>query len=383
MFDLGGRNTKPIWVKLFLVLVIALVCFLSLFSNVSRGSLNVKNNFFRKNNETSIISITGLSGDLQIRQTGGSWQDNSLTADVGTTLEFKIDSSVTSKYVLLTVLVSLPLINDEAMFDYVDISARPIPGPLEGFFDASNTDVFWVWYMVDSSWAQEMIFKARITKSGIGTVGLYIVGIIDLDEGIYDEIYDSVEVTGESGCCFPAGTYITMADGSYKNIEDVEIGDRVLSYDPFGDSFSSWKVRLLGSPVHPLCSINNDLVMATVDHPFFVKKKDGRNGWGAVDLESAKKYVRLKGDGLSIEIGDSLFTSQGKWIRVSNIEYFSEPVQTYNILSFSGRNTYFANDVLVYEEYPPGLWVDYYFGKIISYMPHKFRNIFLPIFLNN
>jgi len=31
-------------------------------------------------------------------------------------------------------------------------------------------------------------------------------------------------------------------------------------------------------------------------------------------------------------------------------------VQTYNILSFTGKRTYFANDILVFEEFPP--WIE-------------------------
>lgn len=159
--------------------------------------------------------------------------------------------------------------------------------------------------------------------------------------------------TEKEGCCFPAGTLITMADGSYKNIEDIRIGDKVLSYDTVKGRFTTWRVKMLGKPVHPVISINHGLVRVTVDHPFFVKKTTGEVGWAAFDVERAEKVVTFNGDLLRMEIGDKLFTSDGKWIEITSIEDNSTPVQTYNILSFSGTKTYFANNILVYEEHPP------------------------------
>jgi hypothetical protein len=168
-----------------------------------------------------------------------------------------------------------------------------------------------------------------------------------------DPIDFAFVINGKEGCCFPAGTRITMADGSYKNIEDVKIGDRVLSYDIIHDRFTSWTVKMLGAPVHPVYEINDGLIRATKEHPLYIKKTDGRTGWGAVYSISANSVVRLKEDVLPLEVGDQLRTLEGEWIEVVKITFNSEPVKTYNLLSFSGRKTYFANDILVYEEHPP------------------------------
>ena len=45
--------------------------------------------------------------------------------------------------------------------------------------------------------------------------------------------------------CFVAGTKITMGDGSHKNIEDVIIGDEVLSYNIHTNKIESKKVTEL------------------------------------------------------------------------------------------------------------------------------------------
>ena len=173
------------------------------------------------------------------------------------------------------------------------------------------------------------------------------------------------------GCCFPAGTRITMADGSLKNIENVKIGDRVLSYDMKHDRFSSWTVKMLGKPIHPVYDINDGLLQMTKDHPLYVKKTDGRSGWGAVNPDN--NMVRLRENVLTLEVGDQLFSSDGKWITITKITHGSEHVQTYNLWSISGVQTYFANGILVYEEHPPVPYMmHWYLGNLLERFPHSF-----------
>ena len=181
----------------------------------------------------------------------------------------------------------------------------------------------------------------------------------DYETTIKPQLYQEIEPTctlkgtGDDGCCFLAGTKITMADGTYKNIEDIRPGECVKSYNVKTGTFTKWRVKLLGSPVHPVYEINNGLLSFTEDHPIFIKKPDGKTGWGAANVDAAKSFTRLKKDILAIEANDQLYTSDGEWIKITSIEFKSEPVQTYNIMSFSGIKTYFANDILVFEENPP------------------------------
>ena len=83
----------------------------------------------------------------------------------------------------------------------------------------------------------------------------------------------------DDDCCFPAGTLVTMADGSYKTIEDVEAGDFVLSYDIDLNEIVSCRVREIVSPVRKgVYSINNGLIHPTDDHPIYTLKPDGISG---------------------------------------------------------------------------------------------------------
>ncbi|MCJ7571913.1 MAG: hypothetical protein MUO82_08565, partial [Candidatus Thermoplasmatota archaeon] len=112
-------------------------------------------------------------------------------------------------------------------------------------------------------------------------------------------------------CCFPVGTKITMVDKSYKNIEDVNIGDSILSYDPISGDYSSWTVNILSKPIHPVVEINNGLICATEDHPFFVKTNNGDTCWAAV--EPLDYVVRgINGELHKLSIGDCLLNSDGE-----------------------------------------------------------------------
>lgn len=76
--------------------------------------------------------------------------------------------------------------------------------------------------------------------------------------------------------CFVAGTQITMADGTFKNIEDVVVGDEVITLNEETKLNEIKKVIDTKSPIH------NDLVkytlsngvevISTFDHPFYVNK---------------------------------------------------------------------------------------------------------------
>jgi hypothetical protein len=182
--------------------------------------------------------------------------------------------------------------------------------------------------------------------------------------------------TTESTCCFPAGTMISMADGGSKPIEDIKLGDRVLSYDFEACSFDSWTVKMLGRPVHPVCSINDGLLSCTVDHPLHIKKTDNTCGIGAVDAVRSKSAILFDDIVLSLDIGDRLLTKDKEWIKVESITIGSEEVQTYNILSFSGDKNYFANGVLVYEEHPSTAFTSVFLDNILEKFPRLSQFLF-------
>jgi hypothetical protein len=79
---------------------------------------------------------------------------------------------------------------------------------------------------------------------------------------------------------------------------------------------------------------------------------------------------------------------------ITKITYDSQPIQTYNILSFSGTKTYFANGLLVYEEHPPYCIAKWFFGLFKEKFPysstlfvcftdswHKYQFLFLGVYI--
>ncbi|HID26198.1 MAG TPA: hypothetical protein EYP23_07060 [Thermoplasmata archaeon] len=151
----------------------------------------------------------------------------------------------------------------------------------------------------------------------------------------------------EDTCCFPAGTMITMADGSLKPIEDVRVGDSVLSYDVKNQRTTVCRVLEKVAPVRAgVYSINNGLVYVTDDHPFYTLKRDGRVGWAAINPEHTEYGYSMSV--LPLKVGDKLFTQKGEWVTVNSIVYEPGPIQTYNLEDVSGKSTFFANGLLVH-----------------------------------
>jgi len=328
-----------------LVAIIFIVISVSPAASINITKISNDNSLFNSSND--------VNGDIKARTSGGSWQDSSLTADTGSQIEFKLEISSPGGGILITVV--FPTINDESMFNYVIGSASHIP------FHNDGVSIMWGFA---SDTPDTIVFKAKVVKKGTGDVQSIVC---DIPNDEYDD--DSIRITGQGGCCFVAGTKISMADGTCKNIEDVRLGDRVLSYDIETGKFNSWIVKLLGRPKHPVYNINDGLMQVTLDHPIFIKKADGRKGIGAINIDRCIKSSVFEENILSLEIDDYLFSEKGEWIKVTNIESSNNYVQTYNILSYIGTRTFFANGILVYEEHPKDSYISSFLENVLESFP--------------
>jgi len=230
------------------------------------------------------------------------------------------------------------------------------------------------------------LIKAKYPDKKASWIKNKIIDSVD-SNGIIDAYKALKENTNEYyfSAGFPAGTKITMDDGTEKNIENVKIGNKVLSYNVESDEYTSWRIKMIVKTIHPLITINNGVIQATVDHPFYIKKVDGSEGWGAYDNSEVENALNYNGNFLKLEVGDQLLNEEGKWIEIENINYNPDLVQTYNILSFSGKKTYFANDVLAYEKHPPNIITNYFLYLLRERFPRLeelFRSTFFfePVF---
>ena len=150
---------------------------------------------------------------------------------------------------------------------------------------------------------------------------------------------------GQVNFCFVAGTQVRMADGSDKNIEDVQIGEEVLGQDNAVN-------KVLGFDHNPLegrtlIGINDSGAFMTEDHPLMT-----RDGWKAYDSELVKQnkaeLTHLMTNG-NLQIGDEILTVDGSWVKVTSLEIFlDEPEQTVYNFELDGNNTYFADKMLAH-----------------------------------
>lgn len=107
--------------------------------------------------------------------------------------------------------------------------------------------------------------------------------------------------------CFTAGTQVLMEDGTYKNIEDVEIGERVVGNNGNINTVQEFHRPNLGE--RKLVSINGGPYFVTEDHPMLT-----REGWKSLNPEMSKKnYPRLFAELqiTELKIGDSIVKVDG------------------------------------------------------------------------
>ena len=158
-------------------------------------------------------------------------------------------------------------------------------------------------------------------------------------DSLADYWRDKVNTGSTDYNCFAAGTQVLMADGSLKNIEDIQVGDWVMSVpedaptaEPVAKQVTETFVRNLNRIVE--LTINGETIRTTEDHPFYVVGF----GWSTAG---------------SLHAGDTLLTDDGVSISLENIVVTDEFEKVYNF-EVADNHTYFvmAGDeaVLVHNE---------------------------------
>lgn len=164
---------------------------------------------------------------------------------------------------------------------------------------------------------------------------------------------------GGGGGCFVADTQITMADGTFKPIQMVEVGDSVMCLtDPISDDpvYEPGIVEEISQPktdVIAVYTVGNTVIKCTPDHPVYVQNK----GWCSLDPEATKQNHNL--DVSIISVSDAVVFDQYHYgdpkatdsNTIEHIEIQQRPdTQTYNLSSVKDHHTYFANGVLVHNK---------------------------------
>ena len=168
-----------------------------------------------------------------------------------------------------------------------------------------------------------------------------------------------------AGNCFRKGTLVETADG-LKSIEDIEVGDKVLAYDPeTGEQAYKPVVRLFRNATDKWyhVHVNKQDITCTAEHPFYVADID--------------EFVPAK----DLKAGQHVLLSDGSYTVIDGIlvEELSTPEATYNFEVEDYHTYYVSKDkVLVhnmckndYKLYSPekiadkyGITVEDFHGKV-------------------
>lgn len=163
----------------------------------------------------------------------------------------------------------------------------------------------------------------------------------------YIRVYGPSTSSGGGGC-FDAGTQITMANGTTKNIEDVKTGEYVMSYNEVTGTYEPCKVT--GTLTHHNTTNMLDIYLsdgthigATACHPILTNE-----GWASLDKENALREHWI--DTVDLKVGQTIVGHDNatitKIVWRDNVANYD----TYNI-TVSKNHTYIANDCVVHNVY--------------------------------
>jgi RHS repeat-associated protein len=144
-----------------------------------------------------------------------------------------------------------------------------------------------------------------------------------------------IRIVNRSCNCFTAGTKVLTDEGE-KNIEDIEVGDRVLAKDendPDGELAYKEVTNLYRNQRDDIIKLHvgEQVIETTDNHPFWVEGK----GWVFAD---------------ELQVGDKLQKADGNNLTIDKVEFvkLDEPVTVYNF-TVADYHTYYVTDI--------GIWV--------------------------
>lgn len=152
-------------------------------------------------------------------------------------------------------------------------------------------------------------------------------------------------VNRDDYCCFPAGTPVTMADGSFVAIEKVAEGALVLAYDVLAKRQSVSKNGHVGVFLRDnMCTLvlaGNKTVKVTEDHPLFTKE-----GWKALNpLKSLQAYGT---EASQLQIGDFILSDSNTWIELKSWTKETGDFTTYSLMDVLPHHNFYADGLLAH-----------------------------------
>tara|TARA_A100001201_G_scaffold19846_2_gene22235 strand:+ start:458 stop:1951 length:1494 start_codon:yes stop_codon:yes gene_type:complete len=131
---------------------------------------------------------------------------------------------------------------------------------------------------------------------------------------------------GDADACWVAGTQVLMGDCTYRNIEDLKIGDVVMSF-PEDKKTRKWTTELEAKPIISL-SVNRS-----------------RNIWHLNDTMVTGREWIVKGDGTAalvmwLQEGDTVMGADGEPIDIYRVEAAEGPLSSQITYTFETQNNF-------------------------------------------
>eukprot|EP01084_Bolivina_argentea_P114757 204249_1 len=155
------------------------------------------------------------------------------------------------------------------------------------------------------------------------------------------------------GGCFVNGTKVLLSNMKSVNIENINVGDIVLTYNVNECRLESYPVEaILTYLVNVLVNVklsNKSEIICTPSHPFYVVNKQKWCCIQQLPFENDALYGELC-------VGDQVLNNKSELIRVESIEYenidiMNDDFVVVRTFEIDGNNhNYFANDILVHNK---------------------------------
>lgn len=153
-------------------------------------------------------------------------------------------------------------------------------------------------------------------------------------------------VVSHNNPCFVAGTEISLFNGDVKNIENVQVGDVVLTYNHETNTVEDKEVEQI---IHKIVEstvkytfTNGVSLECTLDHPLY--SVEGQ--YVSFKPEMSEVQYGLKVG--QAEVGTKILVEDGTSLEISAIEEKSGKVKVYNLHSVKDNHNFFANQLLVH-----------------------------------
>ena len=175
------------------------------------------------------------------------------------------------------------------------------------------------------------------------------IDVEDTDTYIISGSTSFNSVVSHNAPCFVAGTQISLSDGTSKNVEDVKVGDYVLSYNFNSSEIEPQKVAGIGSKkVDETVEYkleDGTILESTKDHPIY--STDGR--WISMNPEYTTRVYGLETS--EAKVGDIIFNKSGNHSKIELINIKEERTTVYNVKIVENNHNFFANDLLVHNRF--------------------------------